>query len=126
MTIYSAHMDMGQGIYHGTATLNEELMADWSRIFCVEGGSGNPVYYGNITWGGTVQGTGGSSGILSSFDRYRMAGATARVMLVNAAAAEWGCAGLRGQIFQWRPEPWQPTGGLRRVCRKGGEQRSAD
>jgi isoquinoline 1-oxidoreductase beta subunit len=48
VTIYSAHMDMGQGIYHGTATLaNEELMADWSRIR-VEGGSGNPVYYGNI------------------------------------------------------------------------------
>ena len=84
VTIYSAHMDMGQGIYHGTATLvNEELMADWSQIR-VEGGSGNPVYYGNITWGGTVQGTGGSSGILSSFDRYRMAGATARVMAASS------------------------------------------
>ena len=90
VTIYSAHMDMGQGIYHGTATLaNEELMADWSQIR-VEGGSGNPVYYGNIAWGGTVQGTGGSTAILSSFERYRTAGATARVMLVNAAAAEWG------------------------------------
>ena len=33
VTIYSAHMDMGQGIYHGTATLvNEELMADSSRF----------------------------------------------------------------------------------------------
>ena len=51
VTIYSAHMDMGQGIYHGTATLvNEELMADWSQIR-VEGGSGNPVYYGNIDMG---------------------------------------------------------------------------
>ena len=33
VTVYSAHMDMGQGIYHGIATLvNEELMADWAKI----------------------------------------------------------------------------------------------
>jgi isoquinoline 1-oxidoreductase beta subunit len=89
VTIFSAHMDMGQGIYHGIATLaNEELMADWSRIR-VEGGAGDPSFFGNIAWGGTIQGTGGSTGIVSSFDRYRRAGATARQMLVNAAAAEW-------------------------------------
>ena len=90
VTVYSAHMDMGQGIYHGIATLvNEELMADWAKIR-VEGGSANPAYYGNIAWGGKVQGTGGSTGMPSSFDRYRTAGAAARLMLVNAAAAEWG------------------------------------
>ena len=90
VTVYSAHMDMGQGIYHGIATLvNEELMADWAKIR-VEGGSANPAYYGNIAWGGKIQGTGGSTGIPSSFDRYRTAGAAARLMLVNAAAAEWG------------------------------------
>jgi len=90
VTVYSAHMDMGQGIYHGIATLvNEELMADWAKIR-VEGGSANPAYYGNIAWGGKVQGTGGSTGMPSSFDRYRAAGAAARLMLVNAAAAEWG------------------------------------
>ena len=90
VTIYSAHMDMGQGIYHGIATLvNEELMADWAKI-SVEGGSANPAYYGNIAWGGKIQGTGGSTGMPSSFDRYRTAGAAARLMLVNAAAAEWG------------------------------------
>lgn len=90
VTVYSAHMDMGQGIYHGIATLvNEELMADWAKIR-VEGGSANPAYYGNIAWGGKIQGTGGSTGMPSSFDRYRTAGAAARLMLVNAAAAEWG------------------------------------
>ncbi|MGA8989794.1 MAG: molybdopterin cofactor-binding domain-containing protein, partial [Rhodoplanes sp.] len=90
VTVYSAHMDMGQGIYHGIATLvNEELMADWAKIR-VEGGSANPAYYGNVAWGGKIQGTGGSTGIPSSFDRYRTAGAAARLMLVNAAAAEWG------------------------------------
>jgi isoquinoline 1-oxidoreductase subunit beta len=89
VTLYSAHMDMGQGIYHGIATLvNEELRADWSQIK-VEGGAGNPKLFGNVLWGGAIQGTGGSTGVASSFDRYRRAGAAARIMLVNAAAAEW-------------------------------------
>jgi isoquinoline 1-oxidoreductase subunit beta len=89
VTILSAHMDMGQRIYHGIATLvNEELRADWSQIK-VEGGSGNPRVFGNINWGGAIQGTGGSTGIASSFDRYRQAGAAARMMLAQAAADEW-------------------------------------
>jgi isoquinoline 1-oxidoreductase subunit beta len=89
VTILSAHMDMGQRIYHGIATLvNEELRADWSQIR-VEGGAGNPKVFGNIMWGGAIQGTGGSSGIASSYDRYRQAGAAARTMLVQAAADEW-------------------------------------
>jgi isoquinoline 1-oxidoreductase subunit beta len=92
ITIYSAHMDMGQRIYAGIATLvNEELRADWSQIK-VEGGSGNSKMYGNIAWGGAFQGTGGSTGMVSSFDRYRQAGAAARQMLVQAAAAEWKVA----------------------------------
>jgi isoquinoline 1-oxidoreductase beta subunit len=89
VTILSAHMDMGQGIYHGIATLvNEELGADWAQVR-VEGGFGNTGLYGNLGWGGAVQGTGGSTGIPSSFDRYRRAGAAARMMLVQAAAQEW-------------------------------------
>jgi isoquinoline 1-oxidoreductase subunit beta len=89
VTVLSAHMDMGQGIYHGIATLvNEELRADWSQIR-VEGGAGNPKAFGNILWGGSIQGTGGSTGMASSFDRYRQAGAAAREMLVQAAASDW-------------------------------------
>ncbi len=89
VTILSAHMDMGQGIYHGLATLvNEELRADWSQIDVI-GGSGDPKVFGNLDWGGAIQGTGGSTGIVSSFDRYRQAGAAARQMLVQAAANDW-------------------------------------
>ncbi len=89
VTILSAHMDMGQGIYHGLATLvNEELRADWSQIDVI-GGSGDPKVFGNLEWGGAIQGTGGSTGIVSSFDRYRRAGAAARQMLVQAAANDW-------------------------------------
>jgi len=89
VTVYAAHMDMGQGCYTGIATLiAEELDADWSTVR-VEGAAGNPALYGNMAWGGKVQGTGGSTAMASSFDRYRQAGAAARVMLVAAAAEEW-------------------------------------
>jgi isoquinoline 1-oxidoreductase beta subunit len=90
VTVLSAHMDGGQGIYTGIATLvAEELDADWSQLR-VEGAAGNPKLYGNIAWGGAVQGTGGSSSIPSSWERYRRAGAIARAMLVEAAAQAWG------------------------------------
>jgi isoquinoline 1-oxidoreductase subunit beta len=89
ITVLSAHMDGGQGIYTGVATLvAEELDADWSQLR-VEGAAGNPKLYGNVAWGGAVQGTGGSTGTTSSWERYRRAGAVARAMLVAAAAAEW-------------------------------------
>jgi isoquinoline 1-oxidoreductase beta subunit len=85
VTVLSAHMDMGQGAYTGLATLvAEELDADWAQMR-VEGASGNAKLYGNLMWG-----TGGSTAIPSSWDRYRLAGAAARAMLVEAAAAAWG------------------------------------
>ncbi len=89
VTVLSAHMDMGQGVYSGLATLvAEEMDADPAQMR-VEGASGNPKLYGNLAWGGAVQGTGGSTAMHSSFDRYRRAGATARTMLVQAAAKAW-------------------------------------
>jgi len=89
ITIMAAHLDMGQGAYHGAASLVcEELGVDLESVK-VEGGSGNPKLYGNVMWGGTIQGTGGSTGMSSSWMRYREAGAMARTMLVKAAAQEW-------------------------------------
>ncbi|WGF86732.1 molybdopterin cofactor-binding domain-containing protein [Marinivivus vitaminiproducens] len=90
VTVFSAHMDGGQGIYTGIATLvAEELDADWSQMH-VEGAYGNPKLYGNMTWGGAVQGTGGSSSVASSWERYRRAGALGRAMLAEAASSRWG------------------------------------
>ena len=89
VTVLSSQFDMGQGSYNGLATLvNEELGADWSKI-TVEGATGDAKLYGNLSWGGAVQGTGGSSSITTSFDRYRKAGAAARMLLTEAAAEEW-------------------------------------
>jgi len=89
VTVLSSQFDMGQGSYHGVATLVvEELGASWDQV-SVEGASGNTALYGNIMWGGVAQGTGGSTTIATSFERYRKAGATARAMLVAAAAETW-------------------------------------
>ena len=90
VTILSSQFEMGQGPSHGLATLAvEELGADWSQVE-VKHAANNPKLYGNLAWGGTLQGTGGSTSIAASFDRYRQAGAVAREMLVAAAAASWG------------------------------------
>ena len=90
VTIISSQFDMGQGAYHGVATLVvEELGARWDQVD-VTGGYGNIKQLGNLAMGGAAQMTGGSTSMVSSWDRYRMAGAAARMMLVAAAAAEWG------------------------------------
>ena len=92
VTIFSSQFEMGQGAYFGIATLvNEELDADWASIN-VEGGAGNVAAFGNLAWGGTAQGTGGSTSMTSSWERYRKAGAAMRMMLVEAAAKEWSVA----------------------------------
>ena len=89
VTIYSSQFEMGQGAYFGIATLvNEELDADWAQI-TVDGGYGNVAAYGNLAWGGAAQGTGGSTSMTSSWERYRTAGAALRMMLAEAAAKEW-------------------------------------
>lgn len=88
VTVVSKHLEMGQGSYTGLATLvAEELDADWTRVR-VEGAPADAARYNNLSWG-QAQGTGGSSAIANSYEQMRKAGATARAMLVSAAAAEW-------------------------------------
>jgi isoquinoline 1-oxidoreductase beta subunit len=89
VVVHSAHFEMGQGPYHGLATLvAEELGADWAQMRA-DGAWGNTQFYGNLVWGGAMQGTGGSTAIASSFDRYRHAGAAAREMMISAASSTW-------------------------------------
>ncbi|NGN42247.1 xanthine dehydrogenase family protein molybdopterin-binding subunit [Mesorhizobium sp. CGMCC 1.15528] len=87
--IHSSQFEMGQGSYFGIATLvMEELDGDWAQVDVI-GGAGNTALYGNLAWGGAMQGTGGSTSMTSSWERYRKAGAAARTMLVAAAAKTW-------------------------------------
>jgi isoquinoline 1-oxidoreductase beta subunit len=87
ITVLLAHSEMGQGIWTTLPMLiAEELDADWSKI-AVEHAPAAPVYASPAMG---VQMTGGSTTTWSEFDRYRQAGATARAMLVQAAAARFG------------------------------------
>jgi isoquinoline 1-oxidoreductase subunit beta len=89
VTIVSKHVEMGQGAYTGLATIvAEELDADWSQVRVV-GSPADAKLYGNLAWGGAFQGTGGSTAIANSYDQLKVAGATARAMLVTAAANRW-------------------------------------
>ena len=81
------HHEMGQGNTTGLASLvADELDADWSLVR-TEYAPSDAKLYSNLNFG--LQGTGGSSAIANSFLQYRSAGATARAMLVAAAAEEW-------------------------------------
>ncbi len=78
---------MGQGIWSGLASIvAEELDASWAQVR-VEGAPANQAVYKNLVFG--LQTTGGSTSIANSWDQLRKAGATARAMLVQAAANQW-------------------------------------
>jgi isoquinoline 1-oxidoreductase beta subunit len=88
ITVVSKHLEMGQGIYTGLATLiAEEIDASWDQLR-VEGAPADASKYANLFL--RTQGTGGSTSLANSFDQYRKAGAAARAMLVSAAAQRWG------------------------------------
>jgi isoquinoline 1-oxidoreductase beta subunit len=87
VTVLAKHIEMGQGAHTGLATiLAEELDADWGQVR-VEAAPAD-ARYRNLFMG-PYQGTGGSTAMANSWEQMRKAGATARAMLVEAAAAEW-------------------------------------
>src|SRR6266566_9980637 len=86
VTVIVNKSEMGQGVYTSLPMLlAEELEADWSKIK-VESAPVDAAY--NHTVFG-IQMTGGSTSTASEWDRMRKAGATARVMLIAAAAQGW-------------------------------------
>jgi isoquinoline 1-oxidoreductase beta subunit len=87
VTVLLAHSEMGQGIWTALPMLiAEELDADWSRIKVEHAPAA--AAYGLAALGG-IQMTGGSTSTWMEFDRYRQAGAAARAMLLQAAAAHF-------------------------------------
>ena len=88
VTIVGKHLEMGQGSYTGLAViLAEELDADWAQVK-VEAAPADATRYNNLKLG-PMQATGGSTSLANSWEQLRRAGATARAMLVEAAAQEW-------------------------------------
>jgi len=89
VTVICKHVEAGQGVWTGLpAIVAEELDADWQQMR-VESAPALVPLYGNLAFGGKVQGTGGSTAVANSWQQLREAGATARAMLVAAAARQW-------------------------------------
>ena len=125
VTIVMPKSEMGQGVHTGLAMLlAEELDADWSRVY-VEAAPVDAIYNNVATvvdalpfhpdeagawrsgleWitGKTVREiglmmTGGSSSIKDLWLPMRQAGASARAMLVAAAAAQWAVPAAEVQV----------------------------
>ena len=88
VTVIVKHLEMGQGVNTGLPTLvAEELDVPWDKIR-VESAPADAKLYNNLLWG-PMQGTGGSTAMANSFEQLRRAGATARAMLIAAAADNW-------------------------------------
>ena len=95
VTIVVARSEMGQGVRTALPMiLAEELEADWKQIEIEPAGAS--TLFGDQT-------TGGSASIRTTWDPMRKAGATAREMLISAAALTWGvprstCTAENGRI----------------------------
>jgi isoquinoline 1-oxidoreductase subunit beta len=89
VTVLIKHIEFGQGAFTGLASLvAEELNADWSQMRA-EHAPANAELYKNIFFG-DLQGTGGSTGLANSYLTMRQAGASAKALLIAAAAKMWG------------------------------------
>jgi len=88
VTVLVKHLEMGQGTFTGLPTLvAEEMDAAWGQMR-VEAAPADASRYNNLLMG-PIQGTGGSTAMANSYDQLRKAGASARSMLVAAAAKRW-------------------------------------
>ncbi|MGE0439461.1 MAG: molybdopterin cofactor-binding domain-containing protein [Gemmatimonadales bacterium] len=86
VTVMVDRSEMGQGISTALPMLvAEELDADWDRVRFEFAGAGK-AYYNPLL---QVQATGGSTSVRAAWEPLRRAGATARAMLIVAAAARW-------------------------------------
>ncbi|MEJ8570672.1 xanthine dehydrogenase family protein molybdopterin-binding subunit [Microbaculum marinum] len=100
-TLVMPQVEMGQGVYTSIAMiLAEELDADFRRV-AVEHAPPDERLYANPLLG--VQATGNSNSIRAFWTPLRKAGATARAMLVQAAAERWqvdpaGCTTFEGVV----------------------------
>ncbi len=82
------HADLGCGIYTGLAqVLADELDADWNDVVTEHLETLDDAFR-HPAWG--VIATGASTSVASQWDNLRQTGATARAMLVAAAAVRWG------------------------------------
>jgi isoquinoline 1-oxidoreductase beta subunit len=97
------YVEMGQGTYTSISMLiAEELEVEMKQVR-LEPAPPNEKLYGNPLLGG-IQATGNSNAIRAAWQPMRQAGATARTMLVAAAAKRWSvhpasCRARSGEVL---------------------------
>jgi isoquinoline 1-oxidoreductase subunit beta len=102
ITVIMGYVEMGQGTYTSVPMLiAEELEVDLASVR-FEHAPPNDKLYANPLLG--LQVTGGSTTVRASWEAMRRAGATARVMLVAAAAGAWkvdpaSCHAEKGEVI---------------------------
>ena len=88
VTFQNPFIEMGQGTYTSLPTLiAEEMDLDMDNIKVVQAPHGKDY---KILFNNTIRFTGGSLSVRGSYQTLRTAGATARAMLLAAAAKKWG------------------------------------
>ncbi|BBP76208.1 aldehyde dehydrogenase [Pseudomonas sp. Ost2] len=90
VTFTIAQVEMGQGTYTSIPVLIAEELAVRLDQVVIEHAPADNKRYANPLLGFQV--TGGSTSIRSAWDPLRQAGATARTLLLQAAALQWGVA----------------------------------
>ncbi len=102
VTIFSPNPEIGQGVKTSMPMIiAEELDVSWDNVYVKQGILDTENY--------TRQVAGGSQSIRHGWDALRQTGATARQMLINAAAAKWGvdaseCSASEGIITNAKGE----------------------
>ncbi len=102
VTIFSPNPEIGQGVKTSMPMIiAEELDVSWDNVHVVQGILDNENY--------TRQVAGGSQSIRFGWEALRQTGATAKQMLINAAAARWGvdaseCTASEGVITNSKGE----------------------
>jgi isoquinoline 1-oxidoreductase subunit beta len=102
VTLVMPQVEMGQGIYTAVAAiLAEELDADLTQV-ALQHAPPNEKLYANPLLG--VQATGGSTSVRAFWTPLRKAGATARAILIKAAADRWqvtpeSCSAAEGTVL---------------------------
>ena len=83
VTIFSPNPEIGQGVKTSMPMIiAEELDVAWEDVYVEQGHLDTKNYSRQVA--------GGSQSIRSSWEPLRQTGATAKQMLINAAAARWG------------------------------------
>ena len=101
VTVTMSYIEMGQGTYTSIPMLiAEELEVDLKTVR-IEHAPPNDKLYMNPLLG--IQATGNSNAVRGAFEPLRRAGATARVLLIQAAAQRWqtdptACRAERGEV----------------------------